>query len=150
MIRLITRAETASLVLLAKASETVSQGEIAILIDALDDSDHKAIVYESQAGTVGFACYGPVPMTEGTWRLAWLFVREDQRCRGVGSRLLRHAEDDIRANHSGRMLYIEARSASHPESTHSFCRANGYEDHAVLRDFFADGDSLMVYRKELR
>jgi GNAT superfamily N-acetyltransferase len=156
MIRPTTPAETEMLVALADATGLFKPIEIVALREVLDDfyatnhaDDHHAIALEENAAILGFAYYGPVPMTEGTWQLWWIAVRKDQQGRGVGGQLLRYVEDDIRTNRRGRVLFIETGSMPHYELTRQFYRKNGYEQHAMLQDFYADGDSMVVFRKEL-
>jgi ribosomal protein S18 acetylase RimI-like enzyme len=110
---------------------------------------HVAIAFEDAGALVGYAYYGPAPMTEGTWQLWWIAVETNQQGRGVGGRLLRHLEDDIRSNHRGRVLFIETGSLPHYELTRQFYRKFGYEQHALLKDFYAVGDSMVVFRKAL-
>jgi GNAT superfamily N-acetyltransferase len=76
-------------------------------------------------------------------------VRKDQQGRGVGGKLLRFVEDDIRAKRRGRVLFIETGSLPHYEMTRQFYCKNGYEQHALLKDFYAAGDSMVVFRKVL-
>jgi ribosomal protein S18 acetylase RimI-like enzyme len=158
MIRPITSADTAALVALTEATGIFKPLEIVALREVLDDyfaenqaDGHVAIALEdTDAGAiVGYAYYGPAPMTEGTWQLWWIAVEKNQQGRGVGSRLLRHLEDDIRANHHGRVLFIETGSLPHYELTRQFYRKFGYEQHALLQDFYAAGDSMVVFRKVL-
>ena len=156
MIRPTTPAETDTIIALAEATGLFKPIEIVALREVLDDfyatnhaDDHHAIALEENSVIVGFAYYGPVPMTEGTWQLWWIAVRKDQQGRGVGGQLLRHVENDIRANRRGRVLFIETGSMAHYELTRKFYRKNGYEQHAMLQDFYADGDSMVVFRKEL-
>ncbi len=156
MIRPITNADTAAIVALTEATDIFKPLEITALREVLDDyfaenqaDGHIAIAFEDAGAIVGYAYYGPAPMTEGTWQLWWLAVEKNQQGRGVGSRLLRHVEDDIRANHHGRVLFIETGSLPHYELTRQFYRKFGYEQHALLKDFYAAGDSMVVFRKEL-
>jgi GNAT superfamily N-acetyltransferase len=129
--------------------------EIAALREVLDDyfaesqaDGHVAIAFEEAAAIVGYAYYGPAPMTLGAWQLWWIAVEKSQQGRGVGGRLLRHVEDDIRAN-GGRVLFIETGSLPAYEPTRRFYRKFGYEQHALLQDFYALGDSRVVFRKVL-
>lgn len=156
MIRPITPADTAALVALTEATGMFKPLEIVALREVLDDyfaenqaDGHIAIALEDAGAIVGYAYYGPAPMTLGTWQLWWIAVAKDQQGRGVGSRLLRHVEDDIRANHHGRVLFIDTGSLPHYELTRQFYRKFGYEQHALLKDFYAAGDSMVVFRKDL-
>jgi GNAT superfamily N-acetyltransferase len=110
---------------------------------------HVSVTSEEAGQVSGFAYYAPAAMTDRTWYLYWIVVRKDVQARGTGSRLLRHLEDDIRANHQGRVLFVETGSLPHYELTRRFYLKNGYEQHALLKDYYAAGDSMVVFRKEL-
>ena len=157
MIRPTTPADTDTLVALTEATGLFKPLEIVALREVLDDyhatnqaDGHFAITCEEAGAIVGFAYYAPAPMTEGTWHLYWIAVRNDQQGQGVGTRLLRHVENDIRATHQGRVLLIDTGSLPHYERTRQFYRKNGYEQHALLQDFYAEGDSMVVFRKALK
>ena len=156
MIRPTIPAETDTLVALTDATGLFKAIEIVALREVLDDfhatnhaDDHHAVTCEIDGLIVGFAYYAPAAMTEGTWQLYWIAVRNDQQGRGIGSELLRHVEEDIRAVRHGRVLFIETGSLPHYELTREFYRKNGYEQHALLKDFYAEGDSMIVFRKTM-
>ena len=90
----------------------------------------------------------PAAMTDRTWYLYWIAVRKALQARGAGGELLRHAEDDARRER-GRLLLIETSSMPHYELTRRFYGKHGYEEHAVLRDYYAAGDDMVVFRKRL-
>ena len=46
-------------------------------------------------------------------------------------------------------MFIETSSLPHSELTRKFYRKSGYEQHALLEDFYAAGDSMVVFRKAL-
>ncbi len=156
MIRPIIPADTDALVALTEATGMFKPLEIVALREVLDDyfaenqaEGHMAVACEDAGVVVGFAYYGPAPMTLGTWQLWWIAVAKNQQGRGVGSRLLRLVEDDIRANQQGRVLFIETGSLPHYDLTREFYLKHGYEQHALLKDFYAAGDSMVVFRKSL-
>src|SRR3954468_9257707 len=41
---------------------------------------------------IGYACFGPIPCTVGSFDLYWIAVHNDWRGRGLGTRLMREAE----------------------------------------------------------
>ena len=156
MIRPVTRADTNSLVALTEATGVFKPIEIVALREVLDDfhatnhaNNHHAVLVEENGEILAFAYYGPAPMTDRTWQLWWIAVRKDQQGRGVGGQLLRVVEDDIRSNRNGRVLFIETGSLPHYELTRAFYRKHGYEQHALVKDFYADGDSMVVFRRVL-
>jgi ribosomal protein S18 acetylase RimI-like enzyme len=87
-------------------------------------------------------------MTDRTWYLYWIAVKHDTHARGIGGKLLKHAEDDIRSR-NGRVLFIETSSLPHYELTRKFYLKHGYEIAATLRDYYSDGDDMVVFRKKL-
>jgi len=66
----------------------------------------------------------------------------------VGSALLRHVEEEIRRE-QGRLLLIETSSLPHYEPTRRFYAKHGYEQAAVIADYYADRDDMVVFRKRL-
>lgn len=156
MIRPTTPADIDTLVRLTEATGLFKPIEVVALREVLDDffathhaDDHHALTLERDGELLGFAYYGPAPMTERTWQLWWIAVRKDQQGRGVGGELLQFVENDIRAKRQGRVLFIETGSLPHYELTRRFYLKHGYEQHALLKDFYADGDSMVVFRKVL-
>ena len=156
MIRPTTPADTDTLVALTDATGLFKPIEIVALREVLADyhatnhaHGHIAITLEEADGILGFAYYGPAAMTDGTWQLWWIAVAKGQQGRGGGGQLLRHVENDLRTKHQARVLFIETGSLPHYELTRRFYRKHGYEQHALLQDFYADGDSMVVFRKRL-
>ena len=113
-----------------------------------DDSDHRAVTLEIDGQPVGFAYYAPTSMTDRTWHLYWIFVRKTGQAKGLGSRLLRHVEDEVQAA-GGRLLLIETSGIASYEPTRRFYLKHGYEQEATVRDFYADGDDQVIFRKRL-
>jgi GNAT superfamily N-acetyltransferase len=130
--------------------------EVQALREVLDDyfavnhkHGHVSVTSEQDGQPLGFAYYAPAAMTDRSWYLYWIVVHKDVQARGTGSRLLAHLEHDIRANHHGRVLFVETGSLPHYELTRKFYLKNGYEQHALLKDYYAAGDSMVVFRKEM-
>jgi ribosomal protein S18 acetylase RimI-like enzyme len=87
-------------------------------------------------------------MTDRSWYLYWIAVARDVQARGIGGRLLAQAEADIRAR-NGRLMFIETSSLPHSELTRKFYLKHGYTVTGILRDFYSDGDHMVVFRKRL-
>jgi ribosomal protein S18 acetylase RimI-like enzyme len=143
--------------LLALTAETgfFKPHDVEVLRGVLDEyhaanraHDHAAVTFERDGQPAGFAYYAPVPLTAGTWLLWWIVVGKGAQSRGVGGKLLRHAEDEVRAR-GGRLMLIETSSVALYEPTRRFYRKQGYEQEALVRDYYADGDGLVVFRKRL-
>jgi ribosomal protein S18 acetylase RimI-like enzyme len=155
MLRPAVPADTAALLALTQGTEVFKPHEIQALDEVLSDYHagnrglgHVAVVDERDGGLIGYAYYAPAAMTDRTWYLYWIAVTKATQSRGIGGELLRHAEDDIRAR-GGRILFIETSSLPHYQPTRNFYLKHGYEVTGVLRDYYGDGDDMVVFRKRL-
>ncbi|HTU89753.1 MAG TPA: GNAT family N-acetyltransferase [Gemmataceae bacterium] len=156
MIRPTTEADTPHLLALTEGTGVFKPHEIEALDEVLSDYHaesqkygHIAVTYEDNGHILGYAYYAPAAMTDRTWYLYWIAVKRDIHAKGIGSKLLRHAEDDIRQR-NGRMLFIETSSLPHYELTRKFYLKHGYEINGVLRDYYSDGDDMLVFGKRLK
>jgi ribosomal protein S18 acetylase RimI-like enzyme len=100
------------------------------------------------ASAHGYACYGPVPLTEGVYDLYWIVVDPPAQKGGLGRRLLEHVEQDV-VKREGRMLLIETSSQETYGPTIRFYERNGYHLEARIRNFYRIGDDKLIFRKEL-
>ncbi len=98
---------------------------------------------------LGFACYGPRPLTRGTYDLYWIAVRRTAQGRGVGGALLQRVAQDVRAL-GGRMIVAETSGRPDYEPTRRFYETHGYVREATLSDFYGPGDDLVVYVQRLQ
>jgi ribosomal protein S18 acetylase RimI-like enzyme len=153
MIRPTVPADTPALLKIAEGTGVFKPHEIVALNEVISDyhasgdgQEHHAITYEKDGQIIGFAYYAPAAMTDRTWYLYWIAVSKQTQARGVGGYMLRHAEDEIRKL-KGRVLFIETSSLPHYELTRKFYLKHGFEVTAVLRDYYSDGDDMVVFRK---
>jgi ribosomal protein S18 acetylase RimI-like enzyme len=156
MIRPVAAADIPTLLDLTHATGVFKPHEIDALKEVLHDyfahnlqADHVAVIAEKDGVIQGYAYYAPAAMTDRTWYLYWIAVRSDIQARGVGTKLLLHTEEDIRRR-NGRVLFIETSSLPHYDKTRSFYLKNGYEVTGTLRDYYCDGDDMVVFRKRLQ
>jgi len=147
--------DTPVLVRLAQETGVFKPHEMTALEEVLDDyhagnhaDGHRSVTYEKDGHVIGFAYYAPAEMTDRTWYLWWIAVHKGTQAKGVGGGLLRHVEEDIR-KHQGRVLFIETSSLPHYELTRRFYLKHHYDQEAILRDYYADGDDMVVFRKHL-
>ena len=109
---------------------------------------HLSVTLEQNGEILGFAYYAPVAMTDRSWSLWWIAVKKHTQARGLGSRLLKYVEDDVQAK-NGRMLLIDTSSLPNYAPTRKFYLKHQYEVGSEFRDFYADGDNLVVFRKRI-
>ncbi len=144
-----------ALVALTEATAMFRPMEIEALREVLDDyfaanqaEGHVSLTYVEEGEILGFVYFAPAPMTDRSWHLWWIVVKATAQGQGVGGIMLNAAEAEIR-NRLGRVLFIETGSMPHYEPTRRFYLKHAYERHAELRDFYAAGDSMVVFRKAL-
>ena len=147
--------DTPSLVALSQGTNVFKPLEIQALQEVLDDYHahekefgHRSITFEKDGAVLGFAYYAPAAMTDQTWYLYWIAVKKDIHARGIGSQLLKHVEEDIR-HQNGRLLLIETSSLPHYGLTRKFYLKHGYEQAAILKDFYADGDDMVIFSRRM-
>ncbi len=152
MIRPLLPADTPWCVSAATGTRVFKPVELQALQEVLDDfhagqsPQHRAIVYERPGRNLGFAYYAPAAMTDRTWYLWWIVVDQQTQARGIGTTLLHHVEDDVRQS-GGRLLLIETSSLPHYDLTRRFYLKHGYARAAILADYYADGDDMVIFRK---
>ena len=97
---------------------------------------------------LGYACYGPRALTDRTYDLYWIAVNPQARRSGVGRKLLTATEEAVRAL-GGRLLIVETSGLPKYEATRAFYLATHYLLEATLKDFYSDGDDLVIFTKKL-
>lgn len=128
-------------------AEVVVAGEV--LDSYLEDplrSGYHVFVAEAGGTVVGYICYGPTPLTDGTWDIYWMAVAPQEQRRGIGRALLSFAEDKIKEA-CGRLSLIETSSKPEYESTRRFHYSQGYELACKIADFYAPGDDKLIFQK---
>jgi len=126
---------------------------VATAVELLDehlagDEDYRFIGAFDADELIGYACWGPTPGTEGTWDLYWIVVARERQGAGIGSMLLRHVERTL-ATERGRLVVVETSSRADYEPTRRFYEARGYTRTAVIPGYYAPGDDLVIYLKDL-
>ncbi len=109
-------------------------------------SGYHVIVAELGGRIVGWACYGPTPMTESTWDVYWMATDPEMKNRGIGSALLALTEEKIRQA-GGRLAVIETSSKPIYENTRAFYVSRGWHTNNRIPDYYAMGDDLVIYTK---
>jgi D-alanine-D-alanine ligase len=147
--------DTESVLRLAGAEPLFSKEEaetVAELLEAyLEQEDHGGYFFLSAVDDeklLGFACYGPTPLTQGTFDLYWIAVDAAAKGQGVGRALLARVEDEVRAL-GGRMIVLDTSGQPEYESTRAFYKHLGYTRSATVPDYYAPGDDLVIFSRLL-
>jgi GNAT superfamily N-acetyltransferase len=96
----------------------------------------------------GFAAYGRRPLTEATFDLYWLGTDQAFQGQGIGKKLLRRVEEEVRKL-GGKLLIIETEGRREFEPTRQFYLHAGCEPEARIRDFYAPGNDLVIFTVHL-
>ncbi len=112
-----------------------------------DESGYYFLFAEMQGETVGFACFGPIPCTIGSFDLYWIAVHQNHRGHGIGHLLLKETETAVE-DLKGRKIYIETSSLPKYDPTRHFYLAAHYSEVARFKDFYDTGDDKVVYCKD--
>lgn len=140
---------------LVKATGRFREGEIAVAVELVEECLEKG---EAKSGyhflfadgdpLAGYACYGPIEVTEGSFDLYWIVVHPGGQGQGLGRRLLAAVEAAVTAR-AGRLLYADTSSAPTYAATRAFYAACGYLEAAELPDYYAPGDGKVIFCKRL-
>jgi len=104
---------------------------------------------DDQDSPIGYICYGPAPMTQGTFDLYWIVVHPHFQGQGVGSRLLDFLEKEVRRV-EGRMILVDTSSIPQYEKTQKFYLKKGFQEAARIRGYYHPGHDRITYCKKLR
>jgi len=113
-----------------------------------EQSGYYFIVEKDDGQALGYACYGPRALTDRTYDLYWIAVGSNARRGGVGRALLAATEESVRKL-GGRLLIVETSGLPNYEPTRAFYLATEYTLEATLKDFYSDGDDLVIFTKRL-
>jgi GNAT superfamily N-acetyltransferase len=126
----------------------VAEEVIDCYLDDRDNSGYRALVAEEAKEVNGYVCYGPTPLTEGTWDIYWMAVSLARQGQGIGGVMIRAAEKAI-ARAGGRLAVIETSSLPSYEKTRRFYDHQAYEQVARIPDFYSPGDDKLILTKRL-
>lgn len=121
------------------------------LIDAAaqqNSRDYQVLVAVRDGKIVGYVCYGPTPMTDGTFDLYWIASDPMVRGQGVGAALVSAMEGDIRRR-KGRLIRVETSAMEAYGPTRGFYAAMQYKEESRFRDFYKPGEDLIVLAKRM-
>lgn len=141
---------------IVESSGFFSEEEISIALELVQERLAKGaqsgyhFVFLVNAGeTIGYSCFGRIPCTKASFDLYWIAVHDSFRGKGIGRKLLAETEAEI-ARLGGERIYLDTSSRKQYDPTRAFYSRCGYRQEAVLKDFYASGDSKVIFAKEVR
>ena len=135
------------------ATGAFTDAEVAVAVELLEtvandplQQDYEVAVADIGERVAGYVLFGPVPLTEGNYDLYWIAVDPETQGSGVGRRLMKHVEEQVRQR-GGRMLCLETSSQGSYQRTRQFYAQAGYVEESRIRDFYKPGDDRLTYVK---
>ena len=129
--------------------------EIAVGLELVDETlnpgpstDYRWWIAEGAGQVLGFACFGPVPMTEGTFDLYWIAVAPEARGTGVAAGIEEAVADSVRSL-GGYWLVAETSSTAPYLPAHAFYARRGYRLLGRIEDYYRPGDDRLIFGKRL-
>ncbi len=127
--------------------------EVDVAVELVDErltkgeaSGYYFLFAESAGRVIGYACYGPIACTLGSYDLYWIAVDRDHQGQGLGRMLVAESERLIRRQ-GGRHIYVETSGRPQYLSTRRFYERCDYHTAAVLPDFYDQGDDKVILVK---
>ena len=128
---------------------TIALDMVAETLDPRPDTDYAWVVAEQAGQVVGFACFGPVPLTHGTFDLYWIAVDPAATRGGVATRLDQAVVAHVKATPGARWLLAETSSTAEYLPAHGFYRRRGYDLVGRLADYYRPNDDRLTFGKRL-
>ena len=155
-IRPMSKRDKSALMEILKDTPEFKPSEVVVAEEVIDSylhdpvgSGYNTLVAVDDSAITGYICYGPTPLTDGTWDLYWEAVSRERRGQGIGSALMKAAEEKIRKA-EGRLTLIETSSTPAYEKTRHFHLRLGYNTIARIPDFYSPGDDKLILQKRLK
>lgn len=131
-----------------------TEAEVDVAVELIDErltrgeaSGYQFVFAEQDGHTIGYACFGPIACTVGSYDLYWIAVDNAHRGHGHGRRILEEAEQRMAG---ARRIYIETSGREQYAPTRTFYEHCGYRLEATLNDFYAPGDPKLIYARPPR
>ena len=152
-LRPVGRAHRARLERLTRDTGLFREEEVATAVELLDESlagdeDYRFLGAFDGDQLIGYACWGPTPGTESTSDLYWIVVDRERQGGGIGSQLLGEVERRLAAD-GRRLVVVETSSRPDYSPTRGFYEARGYTRAATIAAYYAPGDDLVIYTKDV-
>jgi ribosomal protein S18 acetylase RimI-like enzyme len=152
-LRPVGRAHRARLEQLTRATGLFREEEVATAVELLDasldgDEDYRFLGAFDGDELLGYACWGATPGTVATSDLYWIAVARERQGGGIGSQLLAEVERRLTAD-GRRLVVVETSSRADYQPTRGFYETRGYTRTATIPAYYAPGDDLVIYTKDL-
>jgi ribosomal protein S18 acetylase RimI-like enzyme len=143
-----------ALVSILGRTKEFSEDDREVALELLDlgirrEDTYRFWVWEGPDGkALGYICFGPTPMTQGTFDLYWICVDPDTKGQGLGRKLVAGMEETLKSE-GARLIRVETAGTEEYAATRAFYDRLKYEVVAQIRDFYWPGNDLFIYGRYL-
>jgi ribosomal protein S18 acetylase RimI-like enzyme len=156
LIRPMFREDRTGIAELVSSVENFNQAErdcamelVDLYLDHEDQKDYCFAVAENPPSKLlAYACWGPVPLTQGTFDLYWIATHPSVRSRGFGRTLMAYVEGQVQKL-GGRLLVAETSAKESYRKTIEFYQRLNFEEASRIQDFYDVGDDRLIFVKRL-
>jgi aminoglycoside 6'-N-acetyltransferase I len=134
---------------------TFTETEVSVAMELVNiaannplQNDYNIFVFEEKGKILGYHCTGKRPLTDSVFDLYWIVADPESKIKGIGKRLLDHAEKFVTEN-NGRWFLAETSSKESYSRTRNFYLRNNFSIVAQINDFYSVGDHLIIFGKYL-
>lgn len=103
---------------------------------------------DDEGVVVGVVNWRPKHGANAVWDLTMIAIHPSIQGEGRGAALMAHAEQTL-ASADQRIILVETSSTPSYAPARSFYHSLGYAEEARIRDYWDDGDDLVLFRKRL-
>ena len=113
-----------------------------------EESEDIWLTCEDGGNAIGLCFAAPEALAEGTWNMLAIAVLPSSQGNGAGHAIVSALESSLRER-GNRILIADTSGTADFALTRDFYRKNGYSEEARIRDFWAEGDDKVTFRKAL-
>jgi len=97
---------------------------------------------------IAIAFCAPEKLTEGTYNLYAIGVKNEIQGKGIGSQMMAYIEKHLKQN-GNRILIVETSGSKEYQLTRKFYKNLNYTKEAVIREFWSVGEDKVIFWKKL-
>lgn len=112
------------------------------------NTDYYGFIAVMNEKVCGYICFGPTPMTAGTWDIYWIVVRKRDRRSSIGFKLIKETERFIKKRGGKRIIIDTSCQSSYIPARNLYEKCN-YKPISVLPDYYRMGWHRVTYFKKL-
>jgi ribosomal protein S18 acetylase RimI-like enzyme len=153
MIRKVRQSDAEKIEKILKKIPQFTENEIEVAMELVNiaannqtQKDYNVFVFEKNEKILGYHCTGKRPLTDAVYDLYWIVADPETEIKGVGTELVKHAENFVNEKNA-RWLLAETSSRESYSRTRNFYMRNSFSIVAEINDFYSAGDNLIVFGK---